>query len=213
MVLTLVDNYRWLRLIPCRIFLQINNGRTFWSSWWITSNDPELLHLCGSSTNFSSLPETQGANMWSSNNKVIIRGFGLGVLCALFIFCNLFMSVCSRVVKVNHNVIFSPQLLHRFLTFAPRAVNISTIDLTSCYWVTSSFILNLVSRLKQVENVLVADTPLLSKHLKQLLKILPNVSHVTCVHFLWMYHMNFCKLMRDILFRLREFLGHGVMTW
>ena len=91
----------------------------------------------------------------------------------------------SRTSRLNCR--FHTQLqqghLKAFLSNRIRAENVTSIDLTSCYWLTSSYIFNLVSRLTNLENILAADTALLPNHLKQLLQRLPRVKRLS-----WTWH-------------------------
>lgn len=84
-----------------------------------------------------------------------------------------------KVVNFHYDTSLDQNLTRVFLTYGPRTENITTIDLTSCYWLTSSFIRNVISRLRQVENVLVADTALLPQHLKHLLLTLPRITRLS----------------------------------
>ncbi|XP_052123703.1 uncharacterized protein LOC113205982 isoform X2 [Frankliniella occidentalis] len=83
-----------------------------------------------------------------------------------------------RVINFHYETNL-PRDFKSFLTFRPRAANIITIDLTSCYWLTSSFIRDLLSRLRNLENVLVADTTLSAPHLRSLLLSLPRVKRLS----------------------------------
>lgn len=112
---------------------------------------------------------------------------------------------CDRKVIKVANFHYQTDVLQdqikRFLTFKPRAESITTIDFTSCYWLPSSFIHNLVNRLTNVQNVLVADTALLPSHLKQLLK---NLSRIKRLSWTWQKGMNSTEL-EEVLKKL-EFL-------
>ncbi|KAJ1523970.1 hypothetical protein ONE63_010516 [Megalurothrips usitatus] len=84
-----------------------------------------------------------------------------------------------KVCNFHFQTKIQQNLLKSFISYRPRAENVTTIDLTSCYWLTSSFINDLVSRLRQVENVLVADTALRPNHLKQLMLTLSQIKRLS----------------------------------
>ncbi|XP_034235677.1 uncharacterized protein LOC117642020 [Thrips palmi] len=106
-----------------------------------------------------------------------------------------------KVVNFHYQTDINKDQIKRFLALKPRADNITTIDLTSCYWLTSSFIQNLVIRLTNVQNILLADTTLIPSHLKNLLQTL---SRITRLSWTWRKGMDSNGL-EDILKRL-EFL-------
>lgn len=96
-----------------------------------------------------------------------------------------------RVVDFHYQTCLNQSLIKGFVTCRPRAANVTTIDLTSCYWLTSSFIRTLIGKLTQVENVLVADTALLPNHLKQLLQTLSRVG-------IFFFFFNFTFIIRNV---------------
>jgi len=81
----------------------------------------------------------------------------------------------DRSIDLRGSYDLKMDYIYSYMKDSTRCTFITSVNLTSCYWIPSAFIKKSLIRLKNLETLLVADTKLTNSDLKALLTALPKV--------------------------------------